>query len=233
MKNKFLMVIVVLVVTFFALYFVKKTKDPSDFVSPMTAYNATTTYSVINMSYPVSSNTKNQEIFNFVGKVRSDFETQFASVTPEQINEMYGRQDVQFQLVMNTKLATSTKTITYIIETYIYGGGAHGGTSVTTYTYDASGKLISLDDVFEGDYLAVISPKAREYAYKNFSDVSQPTMIDPGTAQNKDNFSSWYLLDDAVVFIFNQYQIGPYALGTQEFPLPKSQVSTIIKPTFK
>ncbi len=196
-------------------------------------YNATTTYAVINMSYPESSATKYPEVNSFINKVISDFQKDFGSISQSQVKEMYGREDVQFQLYANTKIATSSKSISFIIEVYEYTGGAHGGTSVSTFTYDKSGKLLKLSDVLGDNYLVKISQLAKDYAYKNFSEYSQPAMIDPGVSPNEENFSAWYLTPSNIVFIFQQYQIGPYAMGINEFPLKKSDISDILNPTFR
>ena len=58
-------------------------------------------------------------------------------------------------------------------------------------------------------------------------------MIDSGTEPNTENFGAWYLTDKNIVFIFQDYQIGPYAQGSLEFPLRKTEVSNILRAQFK
>ena len=41
------------------------------------------------------------------------------------------------------------------------------------------------------------------------------------------------LTDKNVVFIFGQYQVGPYVLGIQEFPVAKNSILNILMTEYK
>ena len=44
---------------------------------------------------------------------------------------------------------------------------------------------------------------------------------------------NYIITDDKVTFIFNPYEIAPYALGSIELIITYSEVSQILNPSFK
>lgn len=202
-------------------------------IAPMQTQNASSTYAEMMLKYPKSDSKNLKEIYNLVTKEKNDFWKQYGTLTAEQAKEMYIRADNQYQLFIDTTVATSSKTVTYIVQIYQFLGGAHGGTSVQTFTYDISGKLVTIDKVFENNYLDVVSIMSKQYFLDKMGDYYLPEAVESGTLPNTENYSSWYLTDKQVTFIFGQYQVGPYVLGIQEFPIDKSKIQEILKPEFK
>ncbi len=235
------LVLVVLVGVFVFTHFhmpanvpVPQTQSHGLVIAPMVTDNAKVTYTDIEMSYPQSSATSLPEIFNFVQSTKNDFVKNYGSPSAADIKMMNLRQDFPYQLMMTTKVATSSQTVSYIISTYEFTGGAHGNTIVSTFTYDTNGKSVTLNDVFTGNYLSVIAPMSRTYFYKTIDPgYMNKEMIDPGTEATTTNFSVWYLTDKTVTFIFQQYQVGPYVIGIQEFPIDKSQIVNILNSKYK
>jgi hypothetical protein len=209
------------------------TKQTALKISPIIKENATTTYTVINLSYPQSSNTKNPELYDYVQKTKNDFVEEYGHLTKAEADKMYMRVGEPFELYISTKIATSTNTVSYILETYHYTGGAHGGTDVNTFTYDNLGHLVEIDDVLTSGWLKEIATMSKTYFYNTLGDNSQPSMIDDGTEPIPENFSAWYLSGDSIVFIFGQYQVGPYVLGIQEYKINKSQIPELLQPAYK
>jgi hypothetical protein len=201
--------------------------------SQLVSENATTTYVVMNLSYPKSSATDKPEIYNYIKETKKEFFDPYNHLTKAEADKMYIRSDEPYELYVNTKIATTDKTVSYILETYNYTGGAHGGTEVNTFTYDKSGKLVKIDDVLTSGWLKEIATMSRSYFYNTLGDYSQPSMIDDGTEPNVENFSSWYLTGDNIVFVFGQYQVGPYVLGIQEYKINKSQIPELLQPAYK
>ena len=232
-------VLLILVSLFLFTHFVPSTTSPVQqsqsqglMIAPMVMDNASTTYTDIEMSYPQSSATQYPEIFNFVQSTKNDFVQNYGSPSASDIAQMNVEQNFPYQLIMTTKVATSSQTVSYIISTYEFTGGANGETNEYSFTYDATGKLVTLDDVFTGNYLPVLSQLAQTYFTNSLGDYSEPDMIDSGTMATSTNFSAWFLTDSTVTFIFQQYQVGPGVLGVEEFPIDKSQISDILNPKF-
>lgn len=248
MKNGIIILILGALLLLTGLFFLGKKDGASDnnnaTTTPQVADNsfkpavlvtesATTTYSHYTITYPKSSNTELPEVYNLVQDVKNEFVKEYGNLTKEQADKMYIRADDPYEMIATTKIVTSEKTVSYIVQIYQYTGGAHGGASVSTFTYDKKGSLVTIDKVLESNYLDVIAPMARDYFYINLGEYKNPTMIDDGTRALKDNYSAWYLLDDDIVFIFGQYQVGPYVLGIQEYKIDKSKINAILKAEYK
>ena len=103
---------------------------------------------------------------------------------------------------------------------YSYTGGAHPNTVKTGFIYStATGKLLTLDNSVEGaDHLraqAVASFEAAIDANPEgyFPEAKQTVQDDIGKAQ-------CYLASDGVHFLFQTYELAPYAAGLQEVTVP-------------
>ncbi len=207
-------------------------------ILPMVEEHSTTTYAVMSLSYPKSSKTEYKEIYEFVTKARDGFPfgedgTTLTDAEMKEMQDSIARRGEQYDFILTTRVATSSRTVSYILELYTDTGGAHGGTGVYTFTYDTQGKLVTLDRVFTKPYLEKISTLARAYLSNKLGDNTNQEMLDSGTEPTADNYGTWYLTHDGIAFVFGQYQVGPYVIGIQEFPLPKIQVSDLLAPEFK
>jgi len=113
----------------------------------------------------------------------------------------------------------------YILEIYTFTGGAHGAYLITSETYDKNGKILSLNDVIGGGpnyehIAAVMRPTLMAFIQERQAEsyVVEEDFL-TGTAPKAENYSQWYVKDNTLVFIFNEYQVGPYVLGTFEVPV--------------
>ena len=185
------------------------------------------------LSYPESSTDKYPEIYYYISKTKNDFVKEVSSITLEDAEIMHLSDGRQYELFIDYKVATSSKSISYIITTYIFEGGAHGITSVNSFTYDKSGKIININDVLKGDYLNRLSDISRAYFPAVLGDYYNDEMLKAGTEAKAENFSTWYLSDKTVNIIFGDYSIGPYVLGIQELSIDKKEISDIIFDYYK
>lgn len=202
-------------------------------IAPIISEYSSTTYTSIALNYPKSSETELRDIYLTVRDIKDDFVKAYGGLTKDDADKMYISSSDPYETVINTKIEKSDKTVTYILYAYQYTGGAHGGTGVYTFTYDINGKLLRDADVFESNYLNVVAPLAKDYFYLNLDEYKNPSMIDDGTSPVYDNYRAWYLTNDSLVFIFGQYQVGPYVLGIQEFRIDKEKIKNILKSEYK
>lgn len=202
-------------------------------IAPIISEYSSTTYTSIALNYPKSSETELSEVYLTVRDIKDDFIKAYGGLTKDDADRMYITSSNPYEIIVNTKVEKSDKTVTYILYAYQYTGGAHGGTAVYTFTYDTAGKLLKESDVFENNYLNVVAPLAKDYFYINLGEYKNPTMIDDGTRPVYDNYRTWYLTNDTLVFIFGQYQVGPYVLGIQEFRIDKEKIKNILKSEYK
>ena len=114
-----------------------------------------------------------------------------------------------------------------------YSGGAHGSSSIRTFTYNIPQKRnVSLSDVFKGypEYLKKLSIESRKQLTERFSDIgdgSETTLdfLEEGTEPKDELFSLFTLSPqkDMLTIYFGLYQVAPYVYGEQHIvvPLPK------------
>ena len=97
-----------------------------------------------------------------------------------------------------------------------YTGGAHPLSLFSGATFDRkSGKRLDLKDA-----LAMIGKTTEEVSVESATQLSRALgddfLFPEGVNTNPENFSSFLISEDAVTFIFQQYQVAPYSAGPQE-----------------
>jgi len=106
------------------------------------------------------------------------------------------------------------------ISNYSYVAGmAHPNSFYSVFNYDfKNNREISLADFFNSGsgYLGNLSSLCLEELKKIISpDYYNDDFVKMGTEPKTDNFSTFVFDKEKITFIFNVYQIGPYALGPQ------------------
>lgn len=109
------------------------------------------------------------------------------------------------------------------IVTSMYTGGAHGMPSVFGMNFDRrTGRELAQDDALRmiGLSLEQIAAEAkRQLTEKYGGDIIAPE----GADATPDNYQAFYITKDSVVFIFQPYQVTPYAAGAPEVSFPRTQ----------
>ena len=107
--------------------------------------------------------------------------------------------------------------VSYQTTTDCYLGGAHGSYVVQYYNFDkASGKLLSIKDIVPADkekavLKAMAEQLCEDWEAKDLADLQEKTGITMlGDLYLIDNF---LFKGDSILFLFNQYEIAPYAAG--------------------
>lgn len=124
----------------------------------------------------------------------------------------------------------STNADTYIFSIVTYTGGAHGLQVTRTFAFDQNGKAIGINDLFTNGEkgLETIAPFVqKEITKKNISDAA---WVKDGTAATVENYQNFVIGDTGVTFIFDPYQVAPYAAGTQSILVPTSVFKGIANP---
>jgi len=124
--------------------------------------------------------------------------------------------------------------VTISISTYAFTGGAHG-MSVTQYlVFDTvTGRQFALNDFFAQGFEAQLD-KLIERRFRQIRGLSETDPLNGekgGLFENQirhnDNFA---VTGSGVRFLYNQYEIAPYAAGQIEIELPFNQLRDILKP---
>lgn len=106
--------------------------------------------------------------------------------------------------------------LSIVFSDYQYGGGAHGLTVQSSYTFDLkTGTEYELKDLFKvgSDYVSLISNEVK----KQMEERDMTVLLNPFHSIKADQ--DFYLTDNAVTVYFQAYEYLPYAYGIPEFPI--------------
>jgi hypothetical protein len=116
------------------------------------------------------------------------------------------------------------------IMSFYSDGAAHPGSYSRTVTYELeAGKFLTLDQLFlsGSDYLGTISA----YCIKTLKASEIGEVIDEaGTQPTVDNYRNWNVTADGLLITYDEYQVAPYAAGSQLVTVPYSELKSIIDP---
>ena len=123
------------------------------------------------------------------------------------------------------------RVASFRLEGYSYiAPSAHGSTTLRTFTYDLStGRRLMLADLFRPgvDYLGWLSHEsATQLATRR--DVYDPVQTPPGLTPTEDHFAHFVLTPAGLDVTFDEYQVGPYAIGTPHVTFPYAQLRPLL-----
>ncbi len=111
-------------------------------------------------------------------------------------------------------------------------GAAHPTDLVATFTYDLrTGHRYRLAELFHpgADYLSVLSQDSRRLLMATYQGLD-PQQVADGTKPTADNFAAWTLTDTGLQVTFEDYQVGPHAIGTPSITIPTAALQPIAAP---
>ena len=185
-------------------------------------------YYSIDAAYPV---TKDPRISDAIKSFINDQITQFKSDTAWAMDpSIESASEGTLSLTIDYTEQKATRADNYVFDISTYTGGAHGLAISHTFSYDKNGKLINLADLFTNGLagLKTVAPFVQgEITKKNISD---PQWIKDGAVATAENYQSFVISDEGITFIFDAYQVAPYAAGTQKILVPVSVFKTIANP---
>jgi len=114
-----------------------------------------------------------------------------------------------------------------------YKGAAHPNNNDFTYNFNLDiGDIIELGDLFisGSDYLKDIS----DYTIREL-DVrfGEQGWFKEGALPDEKNYNFFIINKDFITFIFNPYQVGPYAIGVVEINILNKDLAEILKPDWQ
>ena len=181
---------------------------------------------LINVKYPIVAHQKiNRAIEQLIQKTVSDFKRQ---IGPKRVSSAWKN-----ELWITYTISRCSDSIGSIrFDIYTFTGGAHGNTQVVTKTYDfKTGKALALTEIFnpKTNYLVRISELVCPIITKKMQ-TPKSDWINTGTAPTAENYQAFMLTEKSIIFIFQQYQVGPRVEGIPEVELKFEQVKDILPP---
>ncbi len=198
-------------------------------VAPLVTNTIETDFYTISVTQPKNAEKDFPEIFAVTKNAITTFEKKYGNLSSEDIETLGLGGDRVYDLQIDTTVATSSKTVSYIVSLYEFTGGAHGNTAIRTFTYDKDNKLIDEKRLFgDNDWRPLVSDITYTYLKEKLKENTTDQTLKEGTKPEGQNLSTWYLKGDDIVFVFGQYQIGAYVLGIQEVPISQDTLSSVL-----
>jgi len=175
---------------------------------------------------------KGKELAKFFGN--SNY--QYLKNELKEIKQYSGDAEIHMSYDANIrKTGETTRYLIYNSNTYAFLGGAHGSASDYSVNIDkATGKV--LKETVDTTQVKALQPILRKGVLRYFKaqgekDITEKNLTDylfiekgiiplPKYAP--------YLAKDGVHFIYQQYEIGPYAMGMVSFVVPYSDIKTFL-----
>lgn len=122
--------------------------------------------------------------------------------------------------------------ISYIMTREEYWGGAHPNTVNTIVSFDPeTGCEIGLDDIFKGGYEDALLTMLVNRLMEDEGATTMEALYDAGYYMDTDMYISqnFILGNDGVTFLYNRYEIAPYAKGDILITLDYKTLKDIMK----
>ena len=144
-----------------------------------------------------------------------------------------------YEYEVNTVLTLSCDSIyNYEINSYVYTGGAHPNTYVNWANISArTGHLLELEEVFKQDaeeqlravlaehLVPEIAGRLEMENLKTFDDLVASGVLFEPVLPLPQNF---LITDEGIRFVYNRYEIAPYALGEIELMVPYEELEDLL-----
>lgn len=140
----------------------------------------------------------------------------------------------QYSIYQSLELARADSRVVSIVEMNSeYTGGAHGNYGYYGYTFDTeSGEVLELADILEDT--EGFQEAADAYVVQKLEETQGDGLFPEyaDTVRNmwtRNEGPNWYLGASGITFIFNPYEVGPYAMGDVQIALPYEEFASYIK----
>lgn len=133
---------------------------------------------------------------------------------------------VSYEFSYNVKpLALTPSYVTMLYNSYVYMGGAHGGAESVGQTFATkSGQKLTLDNMFKPESKDAVLALVKKELMKQYFKVSDVKEFENELLLNGDPLpfpaNAPYFEDGGVCFLYQQYEIAPYASGMPACVIP-------------
>lgn len=168
----------------------------------------------------------------YIDTTISDFRVKSNTEVPD-IRKNFGADSPSstYEIDINSKYIKGAKTESIVTSVYSFTGGAHGETIYKVMTASLSnGKILSLSNVIkkekQNNFTELIKRKLSKWIPEG--NEASPLFADDISSLKFNSFSNWAINGGNLIIYFDQYAIGPGALGALEFPLPLQGIESLL-----
>lgn len=131
----------------------------------------------------------------------------------------------QYSLTIDyEKYETAEGYLSYVVNEYLYTGGANGLQLVTSFNYDKNGEKITLGNIVpqENRDALLETLKVRLFSVNNISPEDSGVFADSIRELTFSDLEHFYITDTDLVLAFQEYDVAPGAAGAVRISLPRS-----------
>lgn len=225
------------------------------------AIEASTDFYTISAKYPVDPRDTKSEMRTYVEYAVNEMREAWkdggeVEQSERELSRMYPDRPAphyELNIGYSTRESQKLDTRTYIFEHYQFTGGAHGGTTLATFTFGPKGK-IAIEDILnfdKGNDILLTKELARALSTSLATSTTLEAIYDglglsylnPDGSLNHEkchcdgfffpsNFQNFIVTDTGLTFVMGQYQVAPYVVGMPEASMTWSELASYLQPTF-
>lgn len=193
---------------------------------------------ILNIEYPEIIGINNLDIQNKINKKIKDNIDNSIKDFKKNVNE-YDSDDIPIEqksgLWIKYKYYKSLEDVISIVlsKSEYYKGAAHPNNNDFIYNFNLStGDIIEFDDLFinNSDYLKYISDYVTRELDIRFQEYG---WFKEGALPKKENYQFFIINKGFITFVFNPYQVGPYAIGVVEVNILNKDLKDVLKPEWQ
>lgn len=143
----------------------------------------------------------------------------------------------QYHYIITSSTQKGSKgTLVYLATVDYYEGGAHGINQLITMNFEAkTGRQLSLSDIFASGYEQPLKNILLKALKAKTGCTTMGALKEKGYLYSMDIFPSenFILGEETITFVYNPYEIAPYAMGSTELIIPYSDVDKLLKNSFE
>jgi len=136
------------------------------------------------------------------------------------------------QIITSMVMAEYKNILSYAVERYVFMGGAHGSNYRIFYNFDLeTGELLHEKDLFKENYEKPLTDLLLSNLISQNEDVQLVEDLKE-FGYNVDEIApndNFFLTDSSLVYVFNPYDIAPYALGETEISITFDQLRDLLQ----
>ena len=137
--------------------------------------------------------------------------------------------EIEQMVLLNTPVILTIEAFNYS-----FTGGAHGNYGTSYYNFDViTGQLLTLKDILTEGYESPLKTIAEPIFKKTYLEEDMTKYSAAGFYFENDQFTmtdNFAITKEGLKFMYNPYEIAPYAFGQQEIIIPYTTLKALIKP---
>jgi hypothetical protein len=150
----------------------------------------------------------------------------------ENNGDVSGLPNYNYAYHLDTEVNNGYKgTIVYKLEGYRYSAGAHGINMHQYLNFDKDGNTLSLTDIFEEGFETELLRIVTQELMKKFHVTTTEALRDKGFVDATQLYvtENFELDDDEIEFVYNEYEIAPYCMGTIKVDIDYKDIKHLMK----